>query len=141
MLLSLLYRSTLHEAPRGVSYFSVVVVGMLPRLLVDCANVTRDNITKALTSLAAHLHEVPSVLHSQPSLHSRPMSDLDFVMSICLSIAQSRPYKPGVIMITECNISSSTGQVHLFSCHNSICLLSPVSQFLTSPSSPCLLQP
>ena len=115
MLLSLLYRSTLHEAPRGVSYFSVVIVGLQPRLLVECANVTHDNITKALTSLAAHMREVPSLFHSQAALISRPMSDLDHILSICLSIAQSRPYKPGIIMITECNISSSTSQVILFS--------------------------
>jgi len=140
MLLSLLYRSTLHEAHRGVSYFSVVVVGLQPRLLVDCANVTRENITKALNSLAAHMREVPSLFHFQAGLLSRPMSDLDFILSICLSIAQSRPNKPGIIMITECNISSSTSQVILFSLLLFLIFYDKF-RFLTSPCSPCQPQP
>ncbi len=109
MLLSLLFRSTSQESHCGVSYFSLVVVGLQPRLLVDCTEVTRSNITKSLTSLAAHMEMLPSLLDSQQS--SRPIHDLDFFIATCLSIAQARPFKPGIIMITECNISSSCNQV------------------------------
>lgn len=135
MLLSLLYRSTMHEAQRGVSFFSLVVAGLQPRLLVDCTDVTRSNVKMALTSLAAYMLDLPSIFGSQPQ-SSRPISDLDFLMSMCLSIAQSRPYKPGVIMISECNVSSSSSQVSFYASFRNTHHVTS-----TSPSSPCQLQP
>ena len=122
MLLSLLYRSTMHEAQCGVSFFSLVVVGLQPRLLIDCTDVTRSNVTKALTSLTTFMLELPVHFGSQQTQSTRPINDLDFIMAACLSIAQSRPYKPGVIMISECNISSSSSQVCAFSCFDAIIL-------------------
>ena len=135
MLLSLLYRSTSQESHCGVSYFSLVVVGLQPRLLVDCTEVTRSNVTKSLTSLAAHMGMLPSLLDSQQS--SRAINDLDFFIATCLSIAQARPFKPGIIMITECNISSSCSQVPAL-----MFLTERVFfEYLTAPFSPFVLQP
>jgi hypothetical protein len=113
MLLSLLYRSTMQETQSGVAYFSLLVTGLQPCLLVDCAKVTRSNVTQSLAALASHMVSVPSLLNAQQPPPVRPVSDLDFVMTACLSIAQSRQYKPGVIMISECNISSSSCQVRV----------------------------
>ena len=62
MLLSLLYRSALHDARGVVSYFSLVAVGVHPRLLLDCSKVTQNNVTKALTCLAAYMLEVPALV-------------------------------------------------------------------------------
>jgi hypothetical protein len=116
MLLSLLYRTTIREAHSCVSYFSVVVVGLQPRLLVDCIQVTQANITSALASLAEHILGMSSFAHAQQSRLSPVVSDLDFFISTCLCIAQSRPFKAGVIMITECNVSSAAGQVRVRLC-------------------------
>ena len=113
MLLSLLYRSTMQESQSGVAYFSLLVTGLHPCLLVDCAKVSRDNVTQSLAALASHMAAVPSLLNAPPPPPARPVSDLDFVMTACLSIAQSRQYKPGVIMISECNFSSSSCQVRV----------------------------
>jgi hypothetical protein len=111
MLLSLLHRSVLREARGDVSYFSLVAVGVHPRLLLDCSSVNRDSITKALTRLAAFMLEVPVLVDGQQPNPPRPICDLDSIMAACVSLAQSRPHKPGVIMVSECNISSSACQV------------------------------
>ena len=111
MLLSLLYRSALHDARGVVSYFSLVAVGVHPRLLLDCSKVTQNNVTKALTCLAAYMLEVPALVDAPQPQPPRAISDLDSIMATCVSLAQSRPYKPGVIMVSECNISSSASQV------------------------------
>ncbi len=111
MLLSLLYRSTLHDARAVVPHFSLVAVGLHPRLLVDCSKVTQNNVTKALTCLAAYMLEIPALVDAPQPQPPRAISDLDSIMAACVSLAQSRPHKPGVILVSECNISSSASQV------------------------------
>jgi hypothetical protein len=111
MLLSLLYRSAPQDFRAAVSHFSLVAVGLHPRLLLDCSNVTQSNVTTALTCLAAYMLELPALVDAPQPQPPRAISDLDSIMATCVALAQSRSYKPGVIMVSECNISSSASQV------------------------------